>query len=362
MRLSDKAIFDYLDNAELIIFGPRKGFPFEPKKQVQPCSIDLRLDSHFYRFKDGIDSFDVRNLKDIDNYIESFHVDDLQPIAIPAGSVLFGQIYEQIRLPPTVSGKIVGRSRCARLGLAIHATGDFINPEFEGAMPLQLINHNRIPLVIYPMLTICQLILVELTSRPITPYTMRSDNPYHRERHASPSVLHRDPVLVADEVLGLGDAIRERMLEKYVRQRASSALVKDISSIFNGKQADIPRSATFVISNSQIGMVTSDSAVGTASAIVAAKANSLEEDASAALQAIVEFLGDKQSGLMAIDRDEAANIVGDLAKQLTLPKDEQASQGTLRLMVNRMAELIKTSAAGCTLWQHWGAQFLSLFS
>ena len=363
MRLSDAQIIDYLDRAELIILGPRTEFPFDAKRQVQPCSIDLRLDSNFFRFRDGIDSFDVRDLGRVNDFIDTFRVEDKQPISIPPGSVLFGQIYEQIRLPSTVSGKIVGRSRFARLGLAIHATGDFINPEFEGAMPLQLINHNRFPVVVYPMLSICQLVLVELTSKPITPYPMRSDIPYHRERRASPSVLHTDPILQSGDSVDLADAIRERMLDAYVRQRSSTALIRDISTLFEDKDPKLSdRNPTFNITNSTIGMLNSESALSSASAVLNARTNNLSHEASTALRAILEFLSSGNDGLAPRDRDEAANLVSDVVKQLNLPKEQQASSGSLRVMAVRIAELIKTSAAGSTLWQHWGQHLLSLFS
>jgi hypothetical protein len=106
------------------------------------------------------------------------------------------------------------------LGLSVHVSGDFINPEFEGAMPLQIINHNNVPVVIYPYMTICQLILVKLTSLPVVPYSLRDDSPYNREREAGTSVLHTDPVFAKGErQISLRRESEKRLVDNYLQER-----------------------------------------------------------------------------------------------------------------------------------------------
>lgn len=80
------------------------------------------------------------------------------------------RIYEQFRIPDEYAGKIEGRSSYARIGLAIHCTGDFINPGWNGFMPLQLFNASPFPIKILPYLPICQLMLVPLSSAPERTY------------------------------------------------------------------------------------------------------------------------------------------------------------------------------------------------
>ena len=81
-----------------------------------------------------------------------------------------GRIYERFVIPKEYAGKIEGRSSYARMGLMVHCTGDFINPGWSGYMPLQLYNAGPVPLQIYPYLSICQLMLVKLTSTPTRTY------------------------------------------------------------------------------------------------------------------------------------------------------------------------------------------------
>jgi hypothetical protein len=66
--------------------------------------------------------------------------------------------------------KIEGRSSFARLGLTVHCTGDFINPVWDGFMPLRLTNHGTLPIRIAPFFPICQLMIVPLASPPERTY------------------------------------------------------------------------------------------------------------------------------------------------------------------------------------------------
>ncbi len=48
MRLSDRDIHKEIEGGELVIVGTMPKFPFDKVKQVQPSSIDLRLDNKFF--------------------------------------------------------------------------------------------------------------------------------------------------------------------------------------------------------------------------------------------------------------------------------------------------------------------------
>jgi hypothetical protein len=95
---------------------------------------------------------------------------DGQSVTIWPGEVLMARIYEGFQVPDEYAGKIEGRSSYARIGLAIHCTGDFINPGWNGFMPLQLVNASPFPIKILPYLPICQLMLIPLSSKPERSY------------------------------------------------------------------------------------------------------------------------------------------------------------------------------------------------
>src|SRR4029077_17545112 len=169
MLLSDEQIHQYLQDDQLVIVGPIKKLPFN-KRQVQPCSIDLRLGSRFLKFRKEIKRFDVKDLKDVWNYLDEYEFQKGSKIILEPHETIFGEIYERLRIPSDTAGIIEGRSRFVRLGISIHATGGFINPEFEGTMPLQITNNDNIPFIIYPFMEVCQLLLFKLTSIPAIPY------------------------------------------------------------------------------------------------------------------------------------------------------------------------------------------------
>lgn len=360
MRLSDKDIQSYLEDGQLIIVGSRKDLLFDRYTQVQACSVDLRLDSRFLKFKDDVKQFDVKDLDKVWDYLEEFRVKDGQPVVLQPQKILFGQIYEQLRIPSDVSGKIVGRSRFARLGLSVHTTGDFINPEFEGSMPLQLFNHNSIPIVIYPYMTICQLILVKLTTLPLVPYPMRTSNPYHRERDASPSVLHTDPILAGEGLeISIHSEIERRLVDNYLRGMEELAKGKN-----SEEQSKLPQGTggTIVISNSTIGAVNSGQLVGDIkSRIEIISGEKGQTDIGDTLTKVMEFLQNSQPKLTEQQYKESLEMLDEVAKQAALPDKQRSSPGVLKTIIGQLGELVKIASTGTELWGQWGPVIMKFF-
>lgn len=196
MQLSDKDIYKAMVKGDLLFVGVNPKYPFVKEKQVQPASVDLRLGNRIIRFKENIQNFDIKNIKEIDKYLDVQYINEGEVIEVKPNEILFAQIYEQISIPDYMSARVEGRSRVARLGISVHCTGDYINPGFAGAMPLQIINHNYFPVVLYPYISICQMILYRLSDEPLVSYLQRSVlpyNTYYNETNPSPSILSGNP-------------------------------------------------------------------------------------------------------------------------------------------------------------------------
>lgn len=196
MQLSDKDIYKAMVKGDLLFVGVNPKYPFVKEKQVQPASVDLRLGNRIIRFKKNIENFDIKNIKEIDKYLDVQYINEGEVIEVKPNEILFAQIYEQISIPDYLSARVEGRSRVARLGISVHCTGDYINPGFAGAMPLQIINHNYFPVVLYPYISICQMILYRLSDEPLVSYLQRSVlpyNTYYNETNPSPSILSGNP-------------------------------------------------------------------------------------------------------------------------------------------------------------------------
>lgn len=232
MQLCDKDIINAIRTGDLVFAGTNPAYPFK-KEQIQPASVDLRLGSRVIRFKKDLQSFDIKDIKKIEQNLDVEYAKDGQKIKISPGEILFGQIYEQIVIGNNFSARIEGRSRVARLGLSVHCTGDYINPGFAGAMPLQIINHNHFPIYLYPYIGICQLIVYELTDIPLISYLQRSVlpyNTYYNETNPSPSILSSDP----EDGLHSETIIEKKiklLIENFYNIQANESLEKHTDSV-----------------------------------------------------------------------------------------------------------------------------------
>jgi deoxycytidine triphosphate deaminase len=180
----------YLSDRDIRGLLPDLGFqadhpdhPFDASDQIQPCSVDLRLSNVFWlrrrshRFRRALrrgPTVDLRrsHVEEIDPRREwrKAELTDGESVTIWPGQVVMTRIYERFTVPAAYAGKIEGRSSYARIGLAIHCTGDFINPGWSGYMPLQLFNASPFPIKVLPYLPICQLMLVPVSSPPERSY------------------------------------------------------------------------------------------------------------------------------------------------------------------------------------------------
>jgi deoxycytidine triphosphate deaminase len=186
---------------------PDPAHGFDEEKQVQPCSIDLRVSNVIWRpsrrrrlwrrlLPWHQHRVDLRHAQvhDLDPLRDWKRVDlsEGDGVTIRPGHVVMGRIYERFRIPPGHAGKIEGRSSFARLGLQVHCTGDFINPGWEGFMPLQLYNAGPYPLRLTPFLDICQLMVVRLTSTSERSYGAPELQSKYVNDDGGPSLWWRD--------------------------------------------------------------------------------------------------------------------------------------------------------------------------
>lgn len=144
----------------LIREGTLKIKPFN-KAQIGPASIDLHLGSSFRVFEKTRDVFDIREDADYKRITRSVKVKRNSSFLIMPNELVQGITEEKLTLPPTLSGRIEGRSRFARLGLLIHLSSGFIQPGSSGRVVLEILNVSPLPLALHPGTAICQVIIEE---------------------------------------------------------------------------------------------------------------------------------------------------------------------------------------------------------
>ena len=191
MYLIDKEIKSRLEEIE---FESKKGFDIST--QIQPCSVDLNLDSLFWMPKTKIKSIDLRKSKllelDSRNYWKSVCLEENEYIDVKPGEFILGRTYEKFSIPHDCAGKLEGKSSMSRLGIAIQIGSDFINPGWRGQMPLQIVNHSKTTIRIFPYIPICQLMFIKLKEIPERLYGVDELQSKYKDDDGGPSHWWRD--------------------------------------------------------------------------------------------------------------------------------------------------------------------------
>jgi len=138
--------------------------PLEPS-QIGPGSIDLTLGNDFRIFRKRSKVYHVKNDSLFQDITRSVHVKDGDYIIIKTGEMILGITREKITLADNISGRLEGRSRFARFGLAVHVTAGFMHPGISNHQVLEIVNLGHAPLALYPGTRICQFIFEKCDGR-----------------------------------------------------------------------------------------------------------------------------------------------------------------------------------------------------
>jgi deoxycytidine triphosphate deaminase len=193
MYLSDVSIKKLLPQIQFETDRPNDTFNFT--EQVQPCSVDLRLDYMFWKQRKG-KTIDFRKdrLMEISprQHWEKIILHQREVIKLKPGQMLLGRTLECFSIPVGHAGKIEGRSSFARMGLSVHCSADFINPGYRGRMPLQLLNNGQSAIILMPGISICQLVFIKLSSLSRKLYGHPSLSSKYMNDDGGPSYWWRD--------------------------------------------------------------------------------------------------------------------------------------------------------------------------
>lgn len=136
--------------------------------QIGSASIDVHLGNEFIVFRrSSLASFDVKSdegYKNIHKFQEKVRIRKGDRFALHPNQLVLGATRQYIALPNNIAATIGGRSTWGRTGLII-ATATQISPGFKGCITLELVNEGDVPLILYPGLTIAQLVLYRMEER-----------------------------------------------------------------------------------------------------------------------------------------------------------------------------------------------------
>ncbi len=163
MVLSDKDILAAIKSGD-IIFAPRIR-----KGQLNGASVDLTLDGVFWKFKEKyVKSRQVDLSKT--GFAQATYKIKSGSIRLAPSEMCLGITVEKITLSPGIIGTLEGRSRFARMGLAVHVTSALVQPGSSNHQVLEIVNMAPFPVVIRRGMRISQVVFEKLETPTSMPY------------------------------------------------------------------------------------------------------------------------------------------------------------------------------------------------
>lgn len=178
--LSDRTIREELAAGRIVIS------PLDPE-DVQPSSVDLRLDRFFRVFRNHTKRvIDVKvNQEELTELVE---IGGEDAFILHPGEFVLGSTLERVSLPDDLVARLEGKSSLGRLGLLIHSTAGFVDAGWDGHLTLELSNVATLPITLYPGMKIGQISFLRMTTPAEVPYgSAQVGSKYQGQRGPTPS-------------------------------------------------------------------------------------------------------------------------------------------------------------------------------
>ena len=192
MILSNVGIQKALDEGRLVIDpepSPRKPTSGEPECPYQTSAVDLRLGKELsvYDGRDHPVQIDLRNggfATFGGTVMKPVEITEDQGFTLKPRRFILGQTHERIELPlfeeesKSLAARVEGKSSYARCGLLEHFTAPTIHAGYTGKLALDIITWGEYPILMFPEMPICQLIIEEVRGVPF-----RNDSQFQSQSH-----------------------------------------------------------------------------------------------------------------------------------------------------------------------------------
>jgi len=178
--LSDRTIREQLEAGRIVID------PLDADN-IQPSSVDLRLDRYFRVFRNHtMRVIDVK--EDQEELTELVEISDEDGFILHPGEFVLGSTAERVALPDDLVARLEGKSSLGRLGLLIHSTAGFVDAGWDGYLTLELSNVANLPITLYPGMKIGQISFLQMTTAADIPYgSSQVGSKYQGQRGPTPS-------------------------------------------------------------------------------------------------------------------------------------------------------------------------------
>lgn len=163
--LSEQAIRDLISQGIDIVS------PFVAEN-LQSASIDLTLGDQTYEYKIG----EYILGQDVEEVVQHSSFDVMK---LEVGKTAFVGLSEKISIPNDMIGIIFPRSSITRLG--IHIGTSFINPGYEGVIPITITNNSSMSVTLSPGYKVVQMVVLRLSDVVENGYSKRNTSKYNDE-------------------------------------------------------------------------------------------------------------------------------------------------------------------------------------
>lgn len=137
--------------------------PFDRISQIGRDSIDLRIGRYGYKIMCDFDFINTLD-SEIDKYFYDVEITN-EGYLIEPGETLIVSTVERIKLTGNITGELTGRTRFSRMGLSV-CTATKFQSYSDAVIVLQLTNHNKVPLKIFPYQKLVQLVIHQVDGIP----------------------------------------------------------------------------------------------------------------------------------------------------------------------------------------------------
>lgn len=216
MQLSDRDLRALLP--EMDIQTPEYAPAFSPSEQVQPASIDLRVDRVVWtlqRLRGPVDLTNKLSARISGRHSYRSDLGARGKFRLAPGDIVMTRTLEEFTVPEGYAAEIFTRSSFGRLGISVTCAG-YINPGYRGRMPLQIANLGRETIYFSPLIAVCQLVLRKLSSVPERPYGAANLRSKYANDDGGPSRWWMDSIIKqSQESLGatnMPDEAQQKLL------------------------------------------------------------------------------------------------------------------------------------------------------
>ena len=160
-------VFSDVDIKHLLKQGKMKILPLKDE-QVNGASIDLTLSDEWYFFKKQY----IGNKVDLAKvgFDKAIYKVKAKTIGLAPQQMCLGKTIEKITLPSDMIGTLEGRSRYARMGLAVHITSALVQPGSDNHQVLEIVNFAPFSITLHAGMRISQVVFEKLQTPTSKPY------------------------------------------------------------------------------------------------------------------------------------------------------------------------------------------------